>query len=71
MPVDLEGVTPGAVVADCVMKVETTPLLMEAKRRGCRIQKGHEMLIEQTPLCLELFGWSGASSADFRVLEAL
>jgi shikimate dehydrogenase len=71
IPVDLDGIAPAAIVADCVMKVEMTPLLQEAQRRGCRIQKGREMLIEQAPLYLELFGWPGASSADFRALEAL
>jgi shikimate dehydrogenase len=71
IPVDLDGIAPAAIVADCVMKVEMTPLLQEAQRRGCRIQKGREMLIEQAPLYLELCGWPGASSADFRALEAL
>ncbi|MES2535416.1 MAG: ThiF family adenylyltransferase [Pseudomonadota bacterium] len=71
MPIDLDEVSPACIVADCGMKTEMTRLLAEGARRGCRIQRGKEMLIEQAPLYLELFGWPGVSSDDFRVLEAL
>jgi shikimate dehydrogenase len=71
LPVDLGGVASSCIVADCGMKIEMTQLLQEAQRRGCRIQKGKEMLIEQAPLYLELFGWPGVSSDAFRALEAL
>jgi shikimate dehydrogenase len=71
VPVDLNGVSSDCIVADCGMKIEMTRLLVEAQLRGCRIQKGKEMLIEQAPLYLELFGWPGVSSDAFRALEAL
>lgn len=71
MPVDLNGIAPSCIVADCGMKIEMSRLLVEAQKRGCRIQKGKEMLIEQAPLYLELFGWPGVSSDAFRALEAL
>jgi len=71
MPLDLRGIAPSCIVADCGMKIEMSRLLVEAQRRGCRIQKGKEMLIEQAPLYLELFGWPGVSSDAFRALEAL
>lgn len=71
MPIDLRGVSPSCVVADCGMKIEMSKLLVEALARGCRIQKGKEMLIEQAPLYLELFGWPGVNSDAFRELEAL
>ena len=71
MPIDLRGVSSGCIVADCGMKIEMTKLLAEAQRLGCRIQKGKEMLIEQAPLYLELFGWPGVSSDEFRELGAL
>ena len=71
LPVDLRGVSPSCVVADCGMKVEMSKLLLEAQMRGCRIQKGKEMLIEQAPLYLALFGWPGVNSDAFRALEAL
>ena len=71
LPLELDGIAAGAIVADCVMKVEMTPLLSDARRRGCLIQRGREMLLEQAPLYLELFGWPGVSSADFRTLGVL
>lgn len=71
VPIDLRGVSPSCVVADCGMKIEMSKLLVEAQARGCRIQKGKEMLIEQAPLYLELFGWPGVNSDAFRALEAL
>lgn len=71
LPIDLRGVSPGCVVADCGMKIEMTRLLRQAQEMGCRIQKGKEMLIEQAPLYLALFGWPGVSSDAFRALEAL
>ncbi|OYO26726.1 shikimate dehydrogenase [Janthinobacterium sp. PC23-8] len=71
VPIDLQDVSPDCVVADCGMKIEMTGLLRQAQERGCRIQKGKEMLIEQAPLYLERFGWTGVSSDAFRALEAL
>lgn len=71
LPIDLRGVAPHCIVADCGMKIEMSRLLRQAQEQGCRIQKGKEMLIEQAPLYLELFGWPGVSSDAFRALEAL
>lgn len=71
MPIDLSDVSPNCVVADCGMKVEMTKLLQTAQAAGCPIQKGKEMMIEQSPLYLELFGWEGVDAAQFRALEAL
>lgn len=71
LPIGLQGVAKDCIVADCGMKIEMSRLLVEARARGCRIQKGKEMLIEQAPLYLERFGWPGAGSDAFRALEAL
>jgi shikimate dehydrogenase len=71
VPVDLSGVSTSCIVADCGMKIEMTKLLVEAQARGCRIQKGKEMMIEQSPLYLELFGWPGVTSDAFRELGVL
>lgn len=71
LPVALDGVGRDCIVADCGMKIEMSQLLRQAQERGCRIQTGKEMLIEQAPLYLELFGWPGVSASDFRALEAL
>lgn len=71
LPVTLDGIAPSCIVADCCMKIEMTPLLTEAARHGCRIQKGKEMLIEQAPLYLALFGWPDVPAASFRELAVL
>lgn len=71
MPLSLDQVAASCIVADCGMKTEMSSLLKEAQQRGCRIQKGKEMLLEQAPLYLELFGWPGVTSDEFRALEAL
>lgn len=71
MPLDLNGIASSCIVADCGMKTEMTRLLAEAQQRGCRIQKGREMMIEQAPLYLALFGWPGVSADAFRALGAI
>lgn len=71
LPVDLNGIAASCIVADCGMKIEMSQLLTQAALRGCRIQKGKEMLLEQAPLYLDLFGLPPAASHDFRILEVL
>jgi shikimate dehydrogenase len=71
LPIDLRGAAASCIVADCGMKIETTRLLRDARARGCRIQKGREMMIEQSPLYLELFGWPGVPASAFRDLGVL
>ncbi|OWW22155.1 hypothetical protein AYR66_24325 [Noviherbaspirillum denitrificans] len=71
MPIALDGIKPECIVADCGMKIEMTRLLRTAQEMGCRIQRGKEMLIEQAPLYMELFGYPGATAAEFRSLAAL
>ena len=71
LPVSLEGISSSCIVADCGMKIEMSQLLTQASLRGCRIQKGREMLIEQAPLYMDLFGLPGATSAMFRDLGVL
>ena len=71
LPIDLDGVAPSCIVADCGMKIEMTRLLVEAQARGCAIQRGKEMMIEQAPLYLDLFGLPGATAEAFRALGVL
>ena len=71
LPIALAGVDAACIVADCGMKIENTRLLLDAQARGCRIQKGKEMMIEQSPLYLELFGWPGVPASAFRELGVL
>jgi shikimate dehydrogenase len=50
LPVDIASLPASAVVADVIMAPETTPLLEEALRRGCRIMRGKEMMTDQLRL---------------------
>lgn len=50
---------PSTLVADVVTKPAMTPLLVEAERRGCRIQTGPEMAAGQIEIlghCMGVFG---------------
>jgi shikimate dehydrogenase len=71
LPTNIDALEASTIVADCVMKVGFTPLLKAAQARGCAIQRGREMLLEQAPLYMELFGWPGTTAADFRALEVI
>ena len=44
LPLATEGLTPDQIVAEIIMKPEWTPLLLEAKRRGCTVALGAPML---------------------------
>ena len=48
------------------MKPDMTPLLEAAVARGCAIQRAREMLIEQAPLYLKLFGFGGVPATALR-----
>jgi shikimate dehydrogenase len=50
LPVSLEGLAPGATVAEVVMTPEVTPLLAEAERRGLATLRGKAMLADQIRL---------------------
>lgn len=71
LPIPLDGISAHCIVADCGMKIENSKLLREAGALGCKTQKGKEMLIEQAPLYLALFGYGQVNASEFRALEAL
>lgn len=56
LPVDPGQLRPGMLVCEAVMKPPVTRLLLEAEKRGCRIQPGCHMLDGQFPLFLDFFG---------------
>jgi shikimate dehydrogenase len=56
LPLDVTQLTPAMLVAEIVMKRDTTPLLEAARAIGCRVVQGREMLQEQMPLYLRFFG---------------
>lgn len=47
MPIDVEALTPGMLVAEIIMTPETTPLLAAAAARGCGVHPGLPMLEAQ------------------------
>lgn len=71
LPVDILRLQASTFVADVVLKPAMTPLLGAARERGCRIQPGVDMLFEQIPLYLDLFGLGQASSDELRALAKL
>jgi shikimate dehydrogenase len=71
LPMDLDGITSATFVGEVVMKQEVTPLLWEARQRGCPTQAGIDMLFEQIPLYLEFFGLATAEPDELRALARL
>ncbi len=57
MPVDVARIAPAAFVGEVVMAQETTAFLAAAQARGCRTQRGIDMLYEMIPAYLEFFGF--------------
>jgi shikimate dehydrogenase len=57
LPVDVTAIAQHAAVCDILMKNQPTPLLRAASARGLAIEPGFDMLIQQTPLYLEFFGY--------------
>ncbi len=60
---DVEKAEPSTLVAEVLMKPETTPLLHAAAARGCKIHQGKHMLDGQRDLMMAYFGLSRAAFA--------
>ncbi len=58
LPVDLDGLTPDAIVADVVIREEPTPVLKAARARGCHVQVGAAMTDHQVAAAAEFLGLS-------------
>lgn len=56
VPLDPDLLTPDMIVAEIIMKPETTALLAAAKDRGCPIHYGRHMLDQQIKLMAEFMG---------------
>jgi shikimate dehydrogenase len=56
---DIDTVPPGTLVAEVVMKPETTKLLTLAAARGCKTHQGRHMLDGQLMPMMEFFGHAG------------
>jgi shikimate dehydrogenase len=65
VPIDLDGIEPGSVVADVVVRPRMTKLLRTADERGCFTQPGVHMMDGQiTPMAAFLGLEDGAWDAD-------
>ncbi|TMQ11711.1 MAG: shikimate dehydrogenase [Deltaproteobacteria bacterium] len=71
LPIDVSRLDATSFVAEVVMMPDATPLLVAARRRGCRTQPGIDMLFEQIPLYLEFFGLGPATSDELRAVAKL
>ncbi|MBL6928961.1 MAG: shikimate dehydrogenase [Rhodospirillales bacterium] len=58
LPFDPDRLRPSNIVTEVIMKPPVTPLLIAAKKRGCRIQPGRHMLEGQFFPFLRFFGFS-------------
>jgi shikimate dehydrogenase len=56
LPLDVDRLTPGMIVAEIIMIPEQTKLLREAARRGCRVHLGRHMLDTQVELMARFIG---------------
>ena len=63
VPCDVARMEPHAALADILMKNQPTPVVRAARARGLRAQAGFEMMIQQTHLYLDFFGFHAAARA--------
>jgi shikimate dehydrogenase len=71
MPIDVGAIAPSTRVADVVMREELTPFLRAVRQRGCEIQVGVDMVFEQVPLYLKLFGFPTTTPDKLRTLARI
>jgi len=65
MPVDVTRLSAGVTVADIVVG-DATPLMRAASARGCKTPPSAQMLVEQAPAALELWGFGSVSREQVR-----
>ena len=62
MPCDVASMEPQAALVDILMKNQPTPVVRAARARGLVAQPGFEMMIPQTHLYLDFFGFTDAAA---------
>ncbi len=70
LPCDVSRMEPHAALVDILMKNQPTPFVRAARQRGLVAHPGFEMMIQQTHLYLDFFGFTEAAAkvrrdADF------
>lgn len=71
LPIDVDRLEAKTFVGEVVMKEEFTPLLRQAREKGCMIQVGTDMLFEQIPAYLEFFGFGTETPEALRKVSKL
>lgn len=61
LPCDMDNLASHCALVDIVMKNQPTPWVQAARARGLQAQPGFEMLIQQSHLYLDFFGFHGAA----------
>jgi shikimate dehydrogenase len=61
LPCDVTRLEPHAALVDIVMKNQPTPVVRATRARGLKAEPGFEMLIQQTHLYLDFFGFTEAA----------
>jgi shikimate dehydrogenase len=69
VPVELDSLRPGLIVADVIFNPSVTWLLSRARERGCTTLDGLGMLVNQALIAFEL--WTGVAADAAVVREAL
>ncbi len=71
LPMDVSRIAPETFVGEVVMRKEFTAFLQAAKKRGCQVQVGSDMLFEQIPAYLEYFGFKTTTPDVLRQVARL
>jgi shikimate dehydrogenase len=71
LPFDIDRVDPSTFVGEVVMKAEYTPMLRAAKKKGCMVQVGTDMLFEMIPAYLEFFGFGTTTPEELRAVAQI
>ena len=71
LPIDVNRISPTAMVGEVVMKQEETPFVLAARERGCLTQIGTDMLFEQIPAYLEFLRLPTTSAENLRSLSRI
>ncbi len=69
LPLDLETLRPGVVVADVIPNPPRTPLVRHAEERGCRVLDGLGMLVNQGVIGIKY--WTGIDADRAVMRQAL
>ena len=66
LPVEVHRLGEDTFVGDVVLTTHETPFVLAARRQGCIVQIGSDMLFEMIPSMLAFLGFPGATAEDLR-----